>query len=386
MLVRFGIFVLVSFFLNFAQASHSTNGGVLRADNNNVWFLGDEPVEFCIEGSPAFPYNRRQVTELVYKSIQEWREFFHKYGLDRLAFSGLKNDRSLGLALNFKEVPTCTRPDQQIRFIFGSVTPEVADALKYQDRALALAVRGPYNHDTYRTGGQVWVRNFNHKAHHLKHLILHELGHVFGMEHDSVHVMDDRSLERMIKGPQYDFSFGTIETSVWPYRYEPGDLVRFTESGRLAGKYESNNILDPIGEYLGFTEGGHHALVMEKAADMNPNGPVPVRLLFEEAESGRRIQMRGEFEQDDVPMRNMSGVRGPVFYTVWHCHTCGSGKEGTRYLDSMPSGGNLSGTFVFNGQKLPAIIELKKGFQLRVHFPEQNVWFSTEFYRTSYRE
>ena len=199
-----------------AFAGISTNGSVLTLEENNVWFLGSKPIEYCIENNNRVPTTK--IREIVRTSIRQWQQFFKKYELDKKEFQNLAGFRNLKVALQMHEVATCTKPSEQLRFLFGVETNEVFQALAKDEGALALATRGDYDHVTYRNGGQIYVGSFENDAVKIHQMVLHELGHIFGMAHDSVSVMDSRLAYQILERRSPPPSFGVIETPRWPYR------------------------------------------------------------------------------------------------------------------------------------------------------------------------
>lgn len=252
------------------SSGFSTNGGTPSADQGNVWFLGEEPVEYCVESLRS--ENRSAAAAMVREAIDDWIAFFHKYELDQFSFGALAGKPGLKLALNFREVEKCTRPEHQIRFLFGVKTPEVERALETEVNAFGLALRRPYDHQTYRTGGQVYLRELHFTGSRLKHLILHELGHVFGMEHDSVFVMDERVVD-LVRGLTNSYTeLGKIESTTWPYRLQEKQRIDFSANGRKEGRYEPNFVIVFLRDLFGFPKDGFHSAGLDLSFE---GGPAP---------------------------------------------------------------------------------------------------------------
>jgi len=263
----------------------SGNGGDLLQDQDNAWFIGDQEIEYCIERDDSFPWDLQRLSGLVTESLHDWKTFFTTYRIDKYylgqpgTLGGLFPDGKLrGLTLNFKQVEHCNAFKQQIRFLFGTRTPEIEQFRAAKGDALGFALRPAYDHETYRNGGFVWIssiedeRALDWNAHPalLKHLLLHELGHVFGMRHDSVFVMSSTvSSEIMSRfrdpAERLERYYGRIEHPTWPYRFQDGSIVELTHDqggamGIPAG-YRSNLTLpQELLRSLGLHIDGYHAL------------------------------------------------------------------------------------------------------------------------------
>jgi hypothetical protein len=377
-----------------AYAGHSSNGGALSIDNDNVWFLGDQPVEYCVEIDPAFKVSHVAVRKMVRESISDWKRFFNFYGLDEMSFPGTVNGKKLKLALNFVEVSACTQPLSQIRFNFGGMPQEVKDALKYEEGAIGLTTRPDYNHTTYRTGGIVWFRQWTYSVDELRHFVLHEIGHVFGMKHDSVHVMDAMVAERIINHSIPENLLGKIESSVWPYRFDPGNVVDFTESGRNVVEglvAEPNSLISAFFDLVEFSRGNSHLAGLtteQNIATRNDGSGVQsfnVALSIHELVTQVQLHFAGKFYLGTEVPNTVRGVRGPVLNTSWDCSRCVSKRETVvHHLDARSSQMTAHGSFTRMGVVYPAVITHDKGMVLKVFIPEKNRWWTTEDYTASY--
>ncbi len=368
-----------------ALAGHSTNGGVFTLDSDNVWFLGDAPIEYCVTNSPHFSFSRDELRAIASESLRAWKSFFEEYRLDKESFTGIPLHNQLRLSLSFREVETCNKPDEQLHFAFGTQTPLIKKALESQESALGLSVRGDYNHESFRNGGSVWFRATKYTEGELKHLVLHELGHVFGMEHDSVYVMDRHIADYLQSGGRYRSMLGLIESSAWPYRFEPGDLIDFTEGGREKYRYEPNFLLVFLREIIGFDRNNNHSVKLRYVSNEELTRAAVFKLSLLEFETGKSTEMSGTFSLRPLAGTQTVGFRGPVLYTRFQCDHCSSGAYHTRkYLDRVPAGLEAYGSFNLNGVVMPALLEQKKGAYLKVFVPQRNAWWTVENYVSTY--
>lgn len=362
-----------------ASAGIFTNGGEFSKDQDNVWFLGPEPVEYCVETDKLFGLRPEQTRPIVREALSDWIEFFKKYGLDRMQFHDLTGGRSLGLSLNFTEVERCEPGKAQLRILLGKETPQTIDIQRTRTNALGFAFRGDYDHQAYRTAGGIFIRRWNFDPLTFKHLMLHELGHVFGMKHDSVAVMSEKVADRLVMGGYDRYFFGKIETPTWLYRLT-GQTLDFTAGGRMSGKYEPNFVLPFLRDIFGFTRDGHHSLKLRVEALPPPMRQWKVTLEAEEFGTGMRAEMTGRFFVRESDGAGWKGVSGPNLYTPWEKGTCDELLNTRRALDGRHAEWEADGIFEFQGQTYPAILEARPGTMLRIFIPQKKIWWSTENY------
>lgn len=368
-------------------AGHSSNGGAPSVDNENVWFLGDETVEYCIVIDKSFPFTYGAVQKMVASSIADWIDFFDEQDLNDANFPGTVKGRSLKLALNFKQVSECHKPKEQIVFMFGGMADSIKDALKYDEGALGLSVRGEYNHKTFRNGGIVWIKNWPYEAAELKHIVLHEVGHVFGMQHDSVHVMDGKIADHLIKKQIPENLLGQIESSLWPYRFSTDKVIDFAETGRneIDGMLaEPNLLLNYLWEIFGLQKNGYHLAAITSTTSETP-GNLKLRFEIYEFETLEHIIFDGTFHIGKLVNNQRDGERGPVLYTDWDCEQCGRKAERcVHYLDVRSANMTANGSFSRGGVVYPAVLEQKKGLVLKIFIPQKNAWWTSENYQAAY--
>src|SRR5207245_511209 len=84
--------------------------------------------------------------------------------------------------------------------------------------------------------------------------LLHQLGHVFGMPHNSVFVMDEHVAGTFFEtesqvpferdwyaDPILPFLFGHIESPSWPYRWREGESLELTFNGGIQRKKDEDS-------------------------------------------------------------------------------------------------------------------------------------------------
>ena len=177
----------------------------------SAWFLGDKPVQYCISKSDNFsvPIAGKDLPEtlrsLVRDSLNDWLGTVGE--LNEMAAEAHSPYR---LSKNFKEVKCETGED--LTFYFGVVKDDVRSLLKSANiHPAAFAFVRSYDATLGRTKGYIWIspdsgkyRFHSNGPYDLKDpedgwwsiknrtqaILMHELGHVFGVPHTPNTFMD----------------------------------------------------------------------------------------------------------------------------------------------------------------------------------------------------
>ena len=187
----------------FARAGGWVSGGGnnIYSDFDNPWFLGEEAIEYCIDSSNDFPIKKEVIKDIIKESFNDWKQVFQRYGLYRTNLPGIfKDNKKRSITVDAREVETCTNPKKQLRFNIGIINKEINEYfISHSKQSIGLAIRKDYDHKDFRTGGIIWVAPKNwigryagngvdlkefpiwNKRSQFKAIILHELGHVFGI-------------------------------------------------------------------------------------------------------------------------------------------------------------------------------------------------------------
>jgi len=237
----------------------SGSGGDTNLFKDNAWFLkGREAIPYCIWRNPDFNFSFEDLSSLVKESFDDWKIFFDKYKISERGltfrshpgrFGGVTQGRALGL--NFKNEGVCPSDKalpNGLMFVFGKTeNSHIKMFNKYgTENALGFAIRNKdYDHKAYKNPGYIWISNLFKEKGKLKHMLLHELGHVFGMTHDSVFVMDSDVASLLKKENISSNRFiGKIESPSWPYDFLPNNSLRLTYKKRPLGERRVNRCPD----------------------------------------------------------------------------------------------------------------------------------------------
>lgn len=225
------------------EGGWSGNGGGSRDESDNIWFIGDSstPIKYCLSKAPDYPLKGNELKSLIEQSITEWVEFFKSYNLannnlaggfahprmNTLQFSDGKNRK---LITDFEYTNNCD--EARLQFLFGLENKVITNYKKFAtEHPFGLAVRQRYDHKNFAHNGIIWIDNFSKKEKEIKHMILHELGHMFGMKHDSVPVMDENLVQFLGKRREFGSSFiGQIESDAWTYGLKENHPIVMTST------------------------------------------------------------------------------------------------------------------------------------------------------------
>ena len=355
-----------------ARATIFTNGGERSADQDNPWFLGPRAIEYCVSTSRGSGFTRPEAQALVRDALNDWREFFAKYGIDRMSFAGVHGAGG-ALSLQFRETPKCAQPAEQLEIAVGPSDSRVREAIQRAPNALGFAMRGDYDYSDYRTGGLVYVAAFENRA-ETKRFLLHELGHVFGMTHDSVYVMSEKPGDLPAARKE-----AAIESPAWPYRLEDGVTIDYSAVPGRARTGDSNSLLSALGDQIWKRAQGFHALTFVLGLASGRDLRRSASLVIEDS-GCERVQLDGEMFVDRGSIASKV-KKGPSLYMRWPCPDCSAGYQTERrYLDSRDAAGELQGWFERDGVVYPAVLEARPGPILRIGNPRTRRWWSVADY------
>lgn len=190
-----------------------------------AWFVGPEKtVRYCIEVDKDF---FRLDEQLLLDSSSEARTFFAirfvqirnsptkivREAIDKwTTWVGTSGDyyyQKRRLATRFIEVPC--QPGVDLKFYFGHETPEIESARREMRHPLAFAYETDVDYKLGWRKGYIWVSRagshpieFSHRffpdwsdEDQLFAIVLHEVGHVFGVDHTEGTIMDADILGRI---------------------------------------------------------------------------------------------------------------------------------------------------------------------------------------------
>lgn len=373
-------------------AGWSGNGGDHSQDQDNIWFLGQDPVSYCVQRSEDYPLDQGQAGALVRESLNDWVTFFKKYQMDTFQlgtgadYSGIFPDKQArGISLQFVESQNC--PDiirnfdnypQVVLFSFGIQNQIVQRYKNNADKnAMGLAVRRDYDHKIYRTGGVIWIDNFTTQKERIKHLLLHEIGHMLGVKHNTVFVMDEFIADELVASDSlYTDYFGRIESPLWKYRLLELDELDFTynkggKNGVPSGYLANKSMPSEIRQLLSMSDEGNYSLKLFFRQRPQPINHKEFHIIITE-DNGTKHELVGDF---GTLVHNERFQSGPGIYTQW-LDPNSSDLYSKRYsVDSSLFPIPATGFFAMPKYKLAAIVAEDRGPVLKVFAPESGEWW-----------
>lgn len=182
-----------------------TSGGEYVTTEKNPWFLGTDPVKYCVEHSDAdFSVSKPQIESLIRLSLGEWTHTISQLHQHPTPAEVIGGKRAV-VSGNFEAQTECSA-ETQLTFILGKRNPEIEETLQHSARyVIAIAKQTEFNDETGEAKGYIWVNadqgpnvytgprwketGFWQHDKSLKNVLLHEIGHTLGFDHDAVGVM-----------------------------------------------------------------------------------------------------------------------------------------------------------------------------------------------------
>lgn len=368
-----------------ANAGWSTNGADYLREQNNPWFLGTDPVHYCLHQDPRDPMPASELSEIVADSFRLWKDFFKKYGFDLTA---LGDARSQGqfldgkvrrLSIDFREVPSCEAQRGDLEIFVGAKNTYIERAIDQGvHRGAGLAIRDEYNHENFRNGGYIWVATFPGQRLKLQHMLMHEIGHVLGMKHNSVHVMDEEIANRLTDDRRRPQELGVIESSRWKYQTNAGETLNFfmdlERSGKISTGFASlKDIPADLRQRLGLPNEGRYqaSLRFLRYADMIKTHIFSLELKVE-GEAPRSQRTFSILSEETKEQRYQDWT--PGVYTKWR-QASGSDLFYEQLADFTSKPRDLIGVISIGGTKMAATINLEKGVVVRIFEPNEGKWW-----------
>jgi hypothetical protein len=185
------------------------NGGEYIGNEHNPWFVGMEPVQYCVTRSEDMSISAADASIEIAVALGRWKDFLGSGRFDGVGHKDPEHGLEAGtrrLALDFREVGCDAAPP--LVFKLGVSDPSVDAALKYSAaRTVGFALRTAYDDVSGRAQGMVWIApdrgekayggpkvasDFWSRPRLFRNVVLHELGHVFGLQHFKGSLMDAR--------------------------------------------------------------------------------------------------------------------------------------------------------------------------------------------------
>ncbi|MCX6111254.1 MAG: hypothetical protein NTZ90_16790 [Proteobacteria bacterium] len=184
------------------------NTGELTTTKNNPWFVGKDAAHYCVEfgadtAAASDPAAQKSITDQVDAAFAQWVDLIQTFDRQSPGITKLPNGEFLAgtavtyLTRTFQRVECSANPDMRIKV--GTWDKPDGEFLKYTSRyTVSYALRTAYSEETGRSKGFVWLvadsgaRRYKGPApdgafwgqgHYVQNVLLHELGHMIGVDH-----------------------------------------------------------------------------------------------------------------------------------------------------------------------------------------------------------
>lgn len=196
-----------------------SSGGEVFKNAKNPWFVKNTTeVFYCIQFSQSeFTIKQSAATDLVTESIQYWKqELDGKSSIDLNLPEGLKNETVKVATQNFQQNPTCLGTEElTFKFGYQTLDKDELDHMKAPEKFLGLTIRKFYDEKTLKGRGIIYItgdlgKNAYKKTSKdvideawkysklLQYVLIHELGHVFGLPHSGSGLMSEVFLDQLL--------------------------------------------------------------------------------------------------------------------------------------------------------------------------------------------
>jgi hypothetical protein len=297
------------------RSGWSGNGGDSHHLQDNIWYLGQKRVSYCVKVGENSIINKYEASKIIKESFSQWKRFFNKYSMlnrplkanRRRANLSFPDGINRSMTSNFTEVP-CedlkkSTNGEELVFLIGKSNALIN---LYKDlateNAYGLALRKGYNHSTYRNSGFVWTSSDIKDRSIIKHVVLHEIGHIFGMKHNSVHVMDEDLVDFLeMKKRHNSTNLGVIESKSWKYRLVEGQ-------SNLLIKKEKNLRNNRNKCSFGMMKNSSLSRKVRKKLGMKSYGCFKVIAKVDEILGTKKFKLDLELSQSGTRKKSLSGL------------------------------------------------------------------------------
>ncbi len=188
----------------YSQGGEKDNGAeIIEEGKNTAWFTSPlNPIISCVEVAPDFGVPDAEIERALQEVWSDWGRYFRERaipgGIEQVAFSYKRGSKCEG--------------DEDIALYLGVRNKVVTEAMKKFDRPVGFAYRVSADFKKGWSQGFIWIASHGEYTkgrsaypdwrakYNLKGLLMHELGHVYGVGHVPLTIMDERVSEFLKAG------------------------------------------------------------------------------------------------------------------------------------------------------------------------------------------
>lgn len=207
------------FYTQSLLAAWASGGGAIHRDGHNPWFLENtQTVRYCIDiDEENFGVSSEEASKQVASALTDWTSNLRLANYDYYRPNELIPFGQVRLGTqNFVEVSCAESQGVDLRFQLGRLTASQESKFNNPKDFIGIAVRTDYDVAQLKGSGFIYLAPVsgqlapNHKRMHpsawsqhhflaLKIILRHELGHVFGIDHQPESLMDDKWPELFVE-------------------------------------------------------------------------------------------------------------------------------------------------------------------------------------------
>ncbi|MBS1982702.1 MAG: matrixin family metalloprotease [Bdellovibrionales bacterium] len=183
-----------------ARAGGESSGGVDIPTflDDMAWFQNEnQSIKTCMVVSPQFGATQTEAQDAVNFAFKTWREYILKKEIHR-------DSKKNAIYASFAHRLALQNCDgtEDLKFYFGAEDDQVTAAKVHYSNPLAFSFRTALNPDTGWGKGFIWISSaasfgnglpvwsYSGSTQNLKTILLHEVGHIFGVPHVPGTIMD----------------------------------------------------------------------------------------------------------------------------------------------------------------------------------------------------
>lgn len=284
-----------------------SSGGELFKDANNPWFLKNTPtVKYCVQvDTSSFSASKEKVEGLIVKALAQWQKDFVLWkvsptsgGIGTQNF--IKSECSADTPLVFK-------------LGYGTLSADDLEYLSSAQQYVSIAVRTDYDEEQLRGRGFIYIGSDRGPARFegradlvdapwqydglLYRVLVHEIGHVFGVAHTGEGLMSAQFPEQILMRRYYE-KFAKVE-----------DLGSFFFPQH---EYHNCNITPESAEWLEMPKGWKCLHIERTEGKPGKEGEIVQSINFSasESETSKRVPIAGGMFKFDVKQAMKGGLFG----------------------------------------------------------------------------
>jgi hypothetical protein len=201
----------------------SSGGDNPSADQASAWFLGAQPVRYCIVLDPTFGVSEADAEATIATSFQVWRDYIQQKHINEPGFAdGPMGTYNAGneavshakIIMNTELIASCDQTED-LKFYLGGMNDEVKQYITAFTNPTAFAQRTAYDGLRGWGKGFIWVSgprpgpvsSIDWKfPFRFEGILLHEIGHVLGNSHID-HTIMREDIASWVETPAQDLTY-----------------------------------------------------------------------------------------------------------------------------------------------------------------------------------